>query len=82
VIQKHAARNLHYVLRLELDGVFKSWAVTRIWASAHFNYVYTLDYIAATTASGAGGGYEPTNTRPAPWDSRTRQARGRSVSWR
>src|SRR5439155_14861298 len=29
VIQKHAARNLHYDLRLELDGVMKSWAVTR-----------------------------------------------------
>jgi bifunctional non-homologous end joining protein LigD len=29
VIQKHAARSLHYDLRLELDGVMKSWAVTR-----------------------------------------------------
>jgi bifunctional non-homologous end joining protein LigD len=29
VIQKHAARQLHYDLRLELDGVMKSWAVTR-----------------------------------------------------
>src|ERR1700722_16956827 len=29
VIQKHAARMVHYVLRLEWDGVFKSWAVTR-----------------------------------------------------
>jgi len=29
VIQKHDARRLHYDLRLELDGVFKSWAVTR-----------------------------------------------------
>jgi len=29
VIQKHAATRLHYDLRLELDGVFKSWAVTR-----------------------------------------------------
>ena len=29
VIQKHAARRLHYDLRLELDGMMKSWAVTR-----------------------------------------------------
>jgi bifunctional non-homologous end joining protein LigD len=29
VIQKHAARQLHFDLRIELDGVMKSWAVPK-----------------------------------------------------
>jgi bifunctional non-homologous end joining protein LigD len=29
VVQKHDATRLHYDFRIELDGVFKSWAITR-----------------------------------------------------
>ncbi len=29
VIQRHAATRLHYDLRLEFDGVYRSWAVTK-----------------------------------------------------
>lgn len=30
VVQRHDARRLHFDLRLELDGVYRSWAVTKV----------------------------------------------------
>ncbi|PII37661.1 hypothetical protein T190_31170 [Sinorhizobium meliloti CCBAU 01290] len=51
IIQKHAATRLHYDLRPEFDGVFKSWAVTTTCSPLPPIVLQKLDAVAVARAS-------------------------------